>query len=198
MVEFQKIFVLVFGFLAYGICSWLFGFEWGLLGLLVGVLFGLFLGGAVDRRINGRTAESRTRVGQPASSPYMTFTMLRPGLKQDHYIPLRLRIVDSASIAIHLPVLILGIGVPFLWVRLIPPQLFGNNRLSQVVWFVLWAATLAVWTRALHVVFPKLAKYFFVLFGMLAKEEASSFPLRADQEHVDAWPESWQKPLNDE
>ena len=125
---------------------------------------------------------------------HYSFTLSRPGLKPGHYVPLRLRIVDTLTGLSGVPMVIVMFGVVFLSLGLadkiglgaIWRSLFAFYAYVIVVTFVvgwtLWFAS----TFWLRVIFRSL--------GMLTRDEAVHYPLEVSKKDIAPWPESWQKP----
>jgi hypothetical protein len=128
------------------------------------------------------------------SARHKSFTLSRDGLKPEHYVPLRLRVVDTLYIASGVPMVIAIVGlvmVSFRWADQLGLGMIWRNQTAFYAyvigvfviasWVVCWAAVGAL-------------RFVFLLTGMMTKEEARSFPLRAGKKCVDPWPESWQRP----
>ena len=133
----------------------------------------------------------RTRRGN------MSFTLSREGLKPGQYIPLRLRFVDTFSIASGVPLLAL---VFYAWIQLAkllkplwPAVVLQNDAIAFFaillpLFFLCIVSIGRFWEFSLRVLFT--------MIGLLSVEEAKHFPLAADKRRCDPWPESWQRQIN--
>ena len=128
------------------------------------------------------------------SGQHMSFTVTRSGLKSGFYVPARLRLVDTLTIVSWVPVIIMiiAIGIASLgWVDRFGLGIVRQNRFAFcayviVVMFV--AGRVVPWTAT------RILRIAFRISGLMTEEEAQSFPLRADKQRVDPWPETWQRP----
>jgi len=127
----------------------------------------------------------------------MSFTLSREGLKPDHYIPVRLRFVDSFGIASGLPLFAL---VFYTWIQLakllkplIPAAVLQNDAIAFFA-FLLPLFFLCIFSIGRFWEFSLRA--LFTMIGLLSVEEAKHFPLAADKHRCDPWPANWQRQIN--
>lgn len=125
----------------------------------------------------------------------MSFTLNRVGLKEAHYIPLRLRFVDSLSIVSGVPLLVLIFAAVFQSFQLANLAGLGNQLQNVVAFFAYLIAAIWFWAWILSKAWIAALRLLLQLTGLLKSEEARSFPLRADKHCVDPWPDSWQKQI---
>lgn len=125
---------------------------------------------------------------------HMSFTLSRPGLKPGHYVPLRLRMVDTLTILSGVPAavtIVVSALVALRWADQIGFAVIWRNRLAFYAYSIV-VAGIAGWTVSLGML--GVLKFAFCLAGMMTREEAKWFPLQAGKGRVDPWPESWQVP----
>jgi len=65
---------------------------------------------------------------------------------------------------------------------------------NRVAFYAYVVASLMISGWAVSFAAVRALKLLFRIVGMMTKEEARSFPLRAVKRDVDPWPESWQQP----
>ena len=132
------------------------------------------------------------------STRHQSFTLSRPGLKSGHYVPLRLRVVDTLAVFSGVPMVIaiVALGmISFRWVDRLGLGLIWQNEFAFCAYWivVLTLARFAVCYTGIHML-----KVSFRVSGMMTRLEAESFPLNAGKGGTDAWPETWQKPCRPE
>ena len=124
----------------------------------------------------------------------MSFTLSREGLKPDHYIPVRLRFVDSFGIASGLPLFALVFLVWSHLVQQLKPMIpAAVLRNGAIAFFTVLAPLFFFCLFFIGRFWESLLRVFFKTIGFLNKEEAMYFPLAADKRRCDPWPESWQR-----
>lgn len=136
--------------------------------------------------------------GVSMSAQHKSFTLSRVGLKPGHYVPLRLRLVDTLYIASWVPMVIAIIGLAmgsFGWADQLGLGIIWRNHFAFCAYMI---AVLFIVSRVVSWTGVAVLRFAFRLAGMMTEEEARSFPLRADKRCVDPWPESWQKPCTSE
>lgn len=129
-------------------------------------------------------------------SRHQSFTLSRSGLKPGYYVPVRLRVVDTLTIFSGLPMVITIVAlamVSFRWADQLGLGVIWRNAFAFYAYVI---AVLLIVSWAVYWTAVGVLRFAFRLAGMMTREEAKSFPLRADKKRVDPWPESWQKPCN--
>jgi hypothetical protein len=122
-----------------------------------------------------------------------SFMLSRPGLEPGHHVPLRLRIVDTTTVLSSIPILIAVIAIcvmSFSWAERLGLDIFWKNLWAAYSYMVV-VLLLSSWTiYYLHV---GLLRLLFRCLGMMTQEESQRYPLKMSKDHVDPWPECWQK-----
>lgn len=128
------------------------------------------------------------------SARHQSFTLSRSGLKADHYVPTRLRIVDTLTALSGVPMVIAVLTLAMASLRLADRFGLGVIWRNQFAFYayVIVVLFIAGWTVSLITIY--LLRCVFRITGMMTEPEAQSYPLRADKKCIDPWPESWQRP----
>lgn len=132
------------------------------------------------------------------TSSQMSFTLARTGLKEDHYIPFRLRLVDTFAIVSGVPLLALIFTAVFQSFRLAEFVGLGNQLQNPIAFCGYLVGAIWLWAVILSHYWYAMMRGMFQLMGLLNRDEARSFPLRADKHCVDPWPDSWQREIQNQ
>ncbi|MEO1529763.1 MAG: hypothetical protein AAFX06_30465 [Planctomycetota bacterium] len=133
-------------------------------------------------------------IAPPRKKHSDSFTLARPGLKPEHYIPFRLRAADTFTAFAQAPMLIVAVGsVGWAQQRLLDVG-FDTNTMPSLGRWIGIALYIAVATVALVKGVTLLLRFTFQFCGILTSEEARSYPLPVTGV-LAHWPETWQKPM---
>ena len=124
---------------------------------------------------------------------HYSFMLSRPGVKPGHYVPFRLRIVDTVTFFSGIQALLMAIIVSTFCTRLAQQaglMNFGRNPWAYIGCFilVLYIATWIFYLRGIGIL-----RVLFLCLGMMTREEAQYYPLEVSKKRFDPWPECWQK-----
>ena len=124
---------------------------------------------------------------------HYSFALSRPGLKPEHYIPLRLRVVDTVTVLSGIPMLIAAISIGILslgWAQQLGLDIIWKNQWA-FVGYLLFVLFVSAWFAYFCCV--GLLRLFFRCLGMMTREESQYYPLEASKKRFAPWPECWQK-----
>ena len=127
-------------------------------------------------------------------SRHQSFALSRPGLKPGHYVPLRLRIVDTLTIVSWLPMVISILAFAILALRVAGD--FGVIVKNPIAVCICLLAALFVAGWAIPLNAMRTLRFLFRVLGMMTAEEEESFPLDTENGDLAPWPDSWQKPYD--
>lgn len=128
------------------------------------------------------------------SARHHSFTLSRSGLKAGYYVPTRLRIVYTLTVLSGVPMVIAVIAFAMASLRFADQIGLGVIWRNPIAFYMYCGAVLLAtgWTVSLTA--TAILRVFFRITGMMTRAEAQHYPLRADKNYIDPWPEAWQKP----
>ena len=125
-----------------------------------------------------------------------SFTLARPGLKPEHYVPFRLRAVDTFSTIAPAPMLIISfasISYVRSWIFALQLDFMSVPTILRWAGGVLYVLIVSILLWRLLMM---LLRGVFRATDVLSDEESRFFPLAATWEPT-PWPDCWQKPIPD-